>query len=40
MGYMFLCAINVDVLGGNTVSELSRTVLQHEILKWNTDKPL
>lgn len=40
IGYMFLCAIKLDVLGGNTESETSRPVLWREVLKWTTEKLL
>lgn len=40
IGYMLLCAIKLDVLGGNTESEPSRPTLWHEVLKWTTGKLL
>lgn len=40
IGYMLLCTIKLDVLGGNTESEPSRPALWHEVLKWTTGKLL
>lgn len=40
IGYMFLCAIKLDVLGGNTGSETSGTVLWRKVLEWTTEKLL